>query len=286
MKQDTSVPTVKTTHDKWNYIVFNLNAEGSISADQNYTNQTGTASFSMNRTTDQTRFQIGTYGSKYIYTYKVKDSSGTQKYEVNNSDYSIFHFFVKSLGQHWSIGYAANLSNSTFQNTKTKWYFHPVLELNFFKYAEVNNRSFLLRYGADFSSFAYYDTTLYNKKKEDLFGQEVSLSINFNQKWGNFSSGAYYRNYFMNPGFYSTGANISFNIRITGGLSFYVSGTGNIIHDQVYLQKGGATEQEVLLRKRQLASSFDYYTSLGINLRFGSKLNNFVNTRISGYRAF
>jgi len=284
MGQHKSTIGLKSTRDKWNYFVLNLNAEGAIQADQNYTNQRGSASFSLNRTTDKTRFQLGAYGSKYIYTYKVKEYNRTQKYEVNNSDYGFFNSYVFSISQHWSTGYAAFLSNNTFQNTKAKKYFNPVVEFNLFKYADVNNRSFLFRYGVDLSVFDYYEVTLYNKKKENLYGQEASLSVNFNQKWGSFSGGAYYHNYLVDPGLYSTGAKVNFNIRVTGGLSFYVSCAGNIIHDQVYLPKGVATEQEILLRKRQLASSFDYYTSLGINFRLGSKLNNFVNTRISGYR--
>lgn len=286
MKQNMSSPIVMSTRDPWNYFVLNLNAEGSISADQNYTNLSTTSSFSTNRTTEQTRFQLGAYGSKYIYTYKITNKNGVQKYEVKNSDYGIFHSYVLSITQHWSAGYIGNLTNTTFQNIKLKKYFNPVLEYNLFKYKEVNNRSFLIRYGIDFSSFKYYETTLYNKKKENLFGQELSVNVNFNQKWGSINSGAYYHTYFKDHSLYSTGAKVNLNIRVTGGLSFYVSCVGNIIHDQVYLLKGGATEQEILIRKRQLESSFDYYTSLGINIRFGSKLNNFVNTRISGYRGF
>jgi hypothetical protein len=286
MKQETAGKQIEKSTDKWGYVVFNVNAEGSISADQNYTNQVGAGSFSMNRTTDKLRFLLGTDGSKYLYTFKVKDSSGTKKYEVNNTAYAFQHYLVASLGEHFSVGYIGRYSGNTFLNTKSKWYVSPVLELNLFNYADINNRSFLIRYGADFTSFQYVDTTLYNKKGEKLYGHEASLSVNFNQKWGSISSGAYYRNYFRNPDLYSTGANMTFTVRIAGGLSFYVSGTGNIIHDQVYLLKGAATEQEILIRRRQLESSFDYYTSVGLLFRFGSKLNNFVNQRISGYRGF
>jgi hypothetical protein len=52
------------------------------------------------------------------------------------------------------------------------------------------------------------------------------------------------------------------------------------------LVKGDATEQEVLTRKRQLASTYNYYTSFGLNYRFGSILNNFVNPRFEGYGGF
>ncbi|MEP7373085.1 MAG: hypothetical protein ABI675_06805 [Chitinophagaceae bacterium] len=47
----------------------------------------------------------------------------------------------------------------------------------------------------------------------------------------------------------------------------------------MYLPKEGATPQEVLTRRRQLASGYAFSTNFGINYRFGSKLNNFVNLR-------
>jgi len=286
MKNDTGNMVKAITQDKWNYFVFNVGGDGEYSADQNYTSAKASGSLSINRTTEKTRFVLSGYLSKYYSVYKFEDSSGTKKYEVNNSDYGAFQYSVFSLGEHISIGYFARYSNNTFSNFKTKIYFNPVLELNIFKYKDINNRSFIFRYGVDITHFQYYDTTIYNKKKELLLGHEVSLTINFNQKWGTFSSGVYYRNYFSSSSFNSMGGNVTFNIRLFAGLTFYVSANGNIIHDQVYLPKGGATEQEVLIRKRQLKSSFDYYTSGGLYYRFGSKLNNFVNPRMSGYRGF
>jgi hypothetical protein len=52
-----------------------------------------------------------------------------------------------------------------------------------------------------------------------------------------------------------------------------------LTRDQIFLPKGGATSQEVLTRRRQLASGYNIYSYFGLNYRFGSKLNNFVNPR-------
>ena len=54
---------------------------------------------------------------------------------------------------------------------------------------------------------------------------------------------------------------------------------GGLTRDQVFLVKGNATPEEVLAKRRQLASGFNYYSSIGISYRFGSKLNNVVNPR-------
>jgi hypothetical protein len=55
-----------------------------------------------------------------------------------------------------------------------------------------------------------------------------------------------------------------------------------LIHDQLFLPKAGASEQEVLLRRRQLATSYSYFTFFGISYTFGSKFANIVNPRFEG----
>jgi hypothetical protein len=45
------------------------------------------------------------------------------------------------------------------------------------------------------------------------------------------------------------------------------------------LVKAGATTEEVLLRRRELATQFQYFTSFGLNYTFGSIYNNVVNPR-------
>jgi hypothetical protein len=54
-----------------------------------------------------------------------------------------------------------------------------------------------------------------------------------------------------------------------------------LVHDQIYLPGEGATGEEVLSRTRQLQSSYNFETFFGLNYRFGTKLNNFVNPRFN-----
>jgi hypothetical protein len=54
------------------------------------------------------------------------------------------------------------------------------------------------------------------------------------------------------------------------------------IRDQLYLSLEGATDEEILLRQKQLATSYRYFTSFGISYRFGSIFNNVVNPRFGG----
>ena len=51
------------------------------------------------------------------------------------------------------------------------------------------------------------------------------------------------------------------------------------IHDQRALPEAGATPDEILLRRRELATSYSYFTFINLQYRFGSTLNNTVNPR-------
>ena len=69
------------------------------------------------------------------------------------------------------------------------------------------------------------------------------------------------------------------NIRIVRGLSFNFFGSISRVRDQVFLPRRGATDEDVLLRQRQLATDFDYNFRISLRFTFGSIFNNIVNPR-------
>lgn len=282
----TNLLSAAVTKDKWNYWIYNVGIDGEFNSDKVYKSNRYSSDFSANRTTKNLKAGFRVYGSKRRSVFEYEDSSGFSKYTVKNSEYGLFHHVVKALGPNWSYGYQANYTNNTFSNYKRKIYFNPSIEYDIYPYSEVNNRFFVLRYGIDVTNNSYYETTLYDKLKETLYGHRVSATLTLNQKWGTFYSSIYYRNYFPDWKLNNMGANLNVDVRVTGALSFYINTSGSIVHDQVYLVKGNASEQDVLTRKRQLASDYNYRIYFGINFRFGSKLNNFINPRFQGFGGF
>lgn len=269
--------------EPWDYWVFNMNISGSLSADQVYKFFRYTGTLTASRITDKLKVRFNLSGGKNRSSYQYGDTTtGITKIVVNNSNYDFFHQIVKSLNEHWSIGYDLDISRSTFTNYEMRTLFKPAVEYDVFPYKEVNNKLFTLRYGVDLINNNYFDTTIYLKKKETLLGQGLDVALTFNQKWGtvNFSANAH--SYFSIPKYYNIGIGGGVNVRITGGLSLNIFVFGNYQRDQIYLPKGLATEQEVLTRRRQLATNYTYYSYFGISYRFGSKLNNFVNPRFEG----
>lgn len=268
------------TKDPWNFWVLRVGVDGTFNAEQVYKNLNGSGYVTANRITERSRIYFGATGgyNQSIYTYE--DNGTNVDFEVINSNSEISHSFIKSLGNYWGIGYRASYSNNTFNNNKQRIYGKVGVEYSFFPYSDVNTRLFTISYGLDIRANQYYDTTIYFKTEEVLYGQVAQANLTLNKRWGNLGSSLVYRTYFHDPQLNNLSLDINMNVRITGGLSAYMYTSGSIVRDQVYLVKGKASEQDVLTRRRQIATDYTLYSGFGLNYRFGSKLNNFINPRM------
>lgn len=270
------------TKDPWNYWMFTLNADGNVNAESLYKNYGLSGNMTASRVTEAMKLGISFYGSTNTAKYIFETDTTREEYIARNSNYGFHQYYVKSIDDHWSAGYELIFSNNTFSNFKRQLYYRAAVEYNIFPYQEVNSRFLAISYGLITRFNRYYDTTIYNKLRETLLAHTVRISLLLNKKWGAISSGVAYQNYFRDWNLNSLTMNISVNVRITGGLSFYISSNAGLVHDQLHLAKGGASDLEVLARIRQLKSNYYFQNRAGISYRFGSKLNNFVNPRFEG----
>ena len=274
-KKDTS----SITKDPWNYWVFRTGANGFISADENYKQYNFGGNLSANRVTEELKVGFELYGNKNKDSYYLEDSTGKKKIITKNENYNFQHYLIKSINDHWSYGYQVELSRNSFSNNKGRLLFRTGFEYDIFPYKEVNTKFFTLSYTVDVRRNSYFDTTLYDKLKETLYGQSVEANLSFRQKWGTIEFGVDYHNYFHDWKYLNLGVNGEVEIRITGGLLFNFSAYAELSHDQIYLSKEKVDATVVLTRQRQIASGYFFYTQFGLSYRFGSKLNNFVNPR-------
>lgn len=284
-KEENTEPVAPTV-DKWNYWVVKPEVSGYFNYDKVYKNTQLSTDLTVGRTTDMLKLYFNVYYNINNSLYQYEDTSGLTKLYVKNKNYGLYHNLVKTVSNHWSIGYKASIFNKTFSNYRRRLYLNPAIEYNIFNYHEVNNKFFVLRYGIDAANNVYYDTTIYNKTSETLFGQVFSAAVTFNKVWGSFNSGIYYHTFFNDIALSNLSMNLNLQARLTGSLSLNIYTWGSIAHDQLNLAKGEATPEDVLSRRRQLGSSFNFNTALGMSYRFGSKLNNFVNPRFEGYGGF
>jgi len=86
----------------------------------------------------------------------------------------------------------------------------------------------------------------------------------------------------VNQNLYQLSAFSSLSVRLFRGFSVNMSGSYARIHDQLFLPAGDAIFEEKLLRRKQLATSYNYFVVFGFSYQFGSIFNNVVNPRFGG----
>lgn len=271
-----------TTYDPWNYWVITLRGDGNVNGEKVYTSFGYNGNLSASRVTEELKLGFSLYGSNNKTTYTFQTDTTTEKFIAKTNNYGLNHYLVKSINNHWSAGYETIFNSNTFSNFKRQLYTRLAFEYNIFPYRDINSRYLALSYGIITRFNRYYDSTIYNKLKETLLAHSLRMNLALNKKWGTINAGMSYHNFLKNWMLNSFTMNFSVNVRVTGGLSFYIYSSGGIVHDQVYLAKSGATQQEVLTRIRQLKSSYYFQNRFGVSYRFGSKLNNFINPRFEG----
>ena len=128
----------------------------------------------------------------------------------------------------------------------------------------------------------YKEETIFSQMEEFRMYQSLSLDVSYNQKWGQLSGSTSYSHFFHD----FTKKRVSFSgyadVRLFKGLSFNVGGFYAIQRDQLNIIKGTVSDQDLLTRRRQLNSNYDFFVHFGVRYRFGSLFNNIVNPRFGG----
>jgi hypothetical protein len=267
------------TKDRWNLWVYRISANGYGSGEQSDNFVSLNGSLSANRTTEIWKAVVTANANYGQSRFILSDGS---KFNSYSHSYGFSDLLVKSLGPHWSAGQRASWTASTFLNQSHAIRFAPAIEYNIFPYSQSTRRQLTLQYSAGINHFRYQDTTIFDKLSEVRTDQTLTASIDLKQPWGSVSSsleGAAYIDDFTKRHliFFN-----SLDLHLFKGFSFFSFGQISLLRDQLYLPRGDLSDQERLLRQRQLATSYTYFVNLGLSYSFGSIFNNIVNPRFGG----
>jgi hypothetical protein len=265
--------------DRWNLRVFRMNANGYGNGEKSSNFVSLNGSINASRTTEMWKISLTNHGNYNQSRFILGDGS---KFNSYSHGYDFTDLIVKSLGQRWSAGQRASWTSSTYLNEKRAIRFAPAIEYNFFPYSQSTRRMLTLQYSPGINFFRYQDTTIFDKISEVRGDQTLTASIDVKQTWGSISSsleGAAYVDDFTKKHL------VFFNVldlRLFKGFSFFSFGQISLLRDQLYLPRGNLSDQERLLRRRQLETSYSYFVQLGFSYSFGSIFNNIVNPRFGG----
>jgi len=285
--------------DPWNYWVFNIGSDANIELEELSRQINFGADINVNRITDKWKINISGRVNERLRTTVQKeprvdengdpvlDEDGNPIIDDIENDFDVSeiefgHQLVKSISPQWSYGYDFDGGQNTRFNYQFQVRFRPAIEYNFFPEAEQNSRFLRVNYGVEVRNNRYVEETIYGASRETRALQSLRVSLGLNQRWGNLEIGYRLRNYLDDFSFWTTGLNVSAEVRVTGNFSFFVRAEGNYVKDQIYLASGDYSEQDILSGRVTLPSSYTIDTRFGLNYRFGSNLNNFVNRRFFG----
>jgi hypothetical protein len=274
-----AVPATAATDDPWNYWVFRTNVNFNLNGESssNFTNLN--ANQSANRTTDAWKVNVSGGISHNESRY---DLSSGEEFRSTRKSWNVNALAVKSLTGRWSLGGKAFASRSTFLNQRLAARVAPGIEFNFFPYSESSERSLVVQWTTGFTLFRYDAITIYGRTRERKWDQALLAELDLRQPYGTIGVSVQFANYLDDPSFSRFEIEANTDIRISRGFSVRLNGNYQLVHDQLYLKRGEASNEEIIARQQQLQTSFRYFASIGLTYRFGSINNNVVNTRFGG----
>jgi hypothetical protein len=270
---DTVKPTAVI--DPWNFWVFSAGVDAFLQGEQSYRSAMWMGNVSASRVTPQWKLRFGLSGNYQVNAYSLEDFD----YRSTSNGKSFNGLVVRSLGEHWSAGAQIQILASTFNNTRWSVMPRPAVEFDLFPYSESTKKQLRFLYSIGPTFIRYQEETIYDQIRETLLSESLTASLELKQPWGSISTSLLGSHYLGHADKYRVELDAGVSVRLFEGMNFNIQGSGSRIHDQLALAKGGATYEEVVLQRKQLATSFQYFFSVGFSYSFGSIRSNVINPR-------
>jgi hypothetical protein len=266
-------------HDPWDHWVFRLSTYSSRNGEVSSASSYFSGSASASRITEAWKLNVSTDSSHSTSRFDLDE---TESVLTDENSWSVNSLVVKSLTGHWSLGLTGGASSSTYSNQKLTATVNPAVEYDLFPYAESSQRSLTFQYAIGATYYQYRELTIFDKLEETKPRHSLTISLGLRQPWGTAGASASFSQILNAPEQNRLSVNGSINVRVFKGLTVNGSASYSRIRDQFYLEKSFATEEEILLRLRQLATGYYASASVGFTYSFGSLGNASVNPRFGG----
>jgi len=269
--------------DPWNFWIFRIGTNGGFEGQESGTQKRISGSLSANRTTDAWKLNFFASGNYRQETFELEEdetfTSVSRNIEANA-------LVAKSLTQHWSLGGFGALQSSIFRNYDLRTRFASGVEYDVFPYSESTRRILAVLYTVGVETADYQEVTIYGKASETLIDHRFETTLNLRQPWGSAAASFELAQYLSQTDKYRLSAFGGIDIRLFKGFSVDFFGEASRRRDQLSLRRGDATNEEILVRQRELATGYQYDFGFGISYSFGSIYNNIVNPRFRNAGGF
>lgn len=263
--------------DPWNQWVFEISADGRLSVEEQSQRYNLRGEVEASRVTEEWKLE---FEGDTNYELDVFTPTDREETRSSSRDNAFDADVVKTLGPHWGAG----ISQRTFSRTATNKDFaaraEAAVEYNVFPYriSEEKEFTFTYRIGPEYND--YREETIYGKQTESLGQHSLEASLDLQQPWGSIFSSLRGSHYFHDPTKNRLRFRSFLELQLVEGLSLRLSVRAGLIQDQLFLPAGDLPEEEILLRRRELATNYQLNGSIGLSYTFGSIYNNVVNPRL------
>lgn len=279
-KEATATTPAKTADkDPWNAWVYRLGINSYISGESQTSSSSTYANASARRITEDEIIRFNTSGNWNDSRYDLSD----EVYRSHSESYSGYAVYAKAINDRWTWGVLGSGSKSKMGNVQHRERVAPAIEYNIWKYSESNQKQLTFLYQVGYSRANYIQETVYGKMSESLADHTLTVSLDLNQPWGTVSMSLNGSAYLHDSSKRSISFYSSLSVKLAKGLSLNLYGSYSQIRNQLALPKGGATDDEILLRLKELQTDYRFSTSIGLSYTFGSIFNDAVNSRFKNY---
>ena len=266
---------VSQINDVWDKWVFKIEAGTEFQLEERNNEYSLNTEFKIKKVTEEWKTQIdGDYESDYE---SYLENGAYIISAQHNSDFGAN--YIKSLNPRWSAGLFGGYISDTYINIKKSSEMLAGIEYNIFPWDISNQKVFTIGYKTGVKNIEYNEESIYNKLTETLFFHTIELSLELVQPWGTIDPSFVWLNYFHDFSKNKLTFDTECAVRLSKQFSVFAQVEAQVIHDQLYLPKGNLSLEDVLLKRRKQATTYEIKGEVGIQFTFGSIYNNVINER-------
>jgi hypothetical protein len=267
------------SRDPWNRWSFRMNVNGNASGESSSSSFNVNTNVNANRTTDDSKVNLNARMNYRESKFELPDG---RTFLSPNRDYGIDGLFVQSLGGHWSAGVRSSWAASTFSNQDWAWSGGPAIEWDLFPYSESTRRLLTMNYSVRARVWDYREITIFDRLRETRLSQSLETTLAMRQRWGTLSSSVELASFIPDAKKNHVNFFGEVSLNLFRGLALNLFTNLESVRDQISLPALEATNEEVLVNQRQLATSYRYFMFFGVSYTFGSIFSPIVNPRFGG----
>ena len=263
--------------DPWNFWVFRIGINGGGAGESQERSFSIRGSLSADRITEKWKIEFDGGGSASMRTIDIDEDSSIID---DRRNYEFEGRIVRSLGlEHWAAGLEASVSASTFTNQDFELRVAGGIEYSLFPFSESTRRQLTIMYSIGVSRFNFEEPTIFGVTEDTRANHRLNVAYEVRQPWGSSNLSVDARNFLNDFALHRVRLSGRLRFRVARGFDLNASGSFTRIKDQIFLQGGELTDEEILLQRRQRETDFEYRLNFGFSYTFGSIFSNVVNPR-------